>query len=58
MKLKALLFVLPAAMAIGFISGCGRGTEPVEVEAASMTAEEEAAYESESYGNVDDESQN
>ncbi|MGI9473363.1 MAG: hypothetical protein ACR2NZ_17605 [Rubripirellula sp.] len=58
MKLSALVLVLPVVMAIGFVSGCGSSTEPVVIEAEPMTAEEEATYEEESYGNVDDEAQN
>ena len=60
MKLFQLALVLPAAFfsfSLLLATGCGGRSENTVVEAQPMTAEEEAAYEKESYGSSD-ESQN
>ncbi len=51
--LSIALLLLPYAFA-----GCSGSSEPTVIEGSPMTAEEEAEYEEESYGNASDEDQN
>ena len=60
MKFNRLILLLPVALfSIGLTTGCG-GTKPnTVIEAAPKSAEEEAAYEQETFGTpINDESQN
>lgn len=60
MTFTKLVLVLPIAMfAASLLAGCGKdSTETQVIEAAPMTAEEEAAYEAQTNASMNDEAQN
>jgi hypothetical protein len=59
MKFSNLLLLFPiAVLSIGLTLGCGGRDDNVVIEAPETPELEEEAYEAESYGSLDDESQN